>query len=161
MAMGGGMKSQPGLRGRRSYKPMAEINVTPMVDVMLVLLVIFMVTAPLLTVGVPVDLPQTKAKVLTEQEEPLVISLNAEGQIFLQDTETTMELIVPRLLAITQNNPEARIYVRGDKTLPYGRIMELMGTVTSAGFSRVALIAETPVIQAQPKKKSRQPGKSK
>ncbi len=160
MAMGGGMKSQPGLRGRRSFRPMAEINVTPMVDVMLVLLIIFMVTAPLLTVGVPIDLPKTKAKVLSEQEEPLVISLNAEGQVFLQDTETTMELIVPRLIAITENNPQARIYVRGDKTLPYGRIMELMGTVTSAGFSRVALIAETPAIGGQ-KKKSRPSGASK
>jgi biopolymer transport protein TolR len=124
---------------------MSEINVTPMVDVMLVLLVIFMVTAPLLTVGVPVDLPKTKAEVLTEADEPLVISLNAEGKIFLQETETDLDGLVPRLQAITENKADTRIFVRGDKAIAYGRVMELMGRVASAGFSRVALIAENPL----------------
>ncbi|MDP6031374.1 MAG: protein TolR [Alphaproteobacteria bacterium] len=139
------MKSQPGLGMRRVFPPMSEINVTPMVDVMLVLLVIFMVTAPLLTVGVPVDLPKTKAAVLTEAEEPLVISLNAEGKIFLQETETDLDGLVPRLQAITENKADTRIFVRGDKAIAYGRVMELMGRVASAGFSRVALIAENPL----------------
>ncbi|HJO88780.1 MAG: protein TolR [Alphaproteobacteria bacterium] len=130
---------------RRVFPPMSEINVTPMVDVMLVLLVIFMVTAPLLTVGVPVDLPKTKAAVLTEAEEPLVISLNAEGKIFLQETETDLDGLVPRLQAITENKADTRIFVRGDKAIAYGRVMELMGRVASAGFSRVALIAENPL----------------
>jgi biopolymer transport protein TolR len=124
---------------------MSEINVTPMVDVMLVLLVIFMVTAPLLTVGVPVDLPKTKAEVLTEADEPLVISLNAEGKIFLQETETDLDGLVPRLQAITENKADTRIFVRGDKAIAYGRVMELMGRVASAGFSRVALIAKNPL----------------
>ena len=145
MAFGPTMKSQPGLGMRRVFPPMSEINVTPMVDVMLVLLVIFMVTAPLLTVGVPVDLPKTKAAVLTEAEEPLVISLNAEGKIFLQETETDLDGLVPRLQAITENKADTRIFVRGDKAIAYGRVMELMGRVASAGFSRVALIAENPL----------------
>ncbi len=144
MTFGPTMKSQPGLGTRRVFRPMSEINVTPMVDVMLVLLVIFMVTAPLLTVGVPVDLPKTKAKVLNEADEPLVISLNAEGKIFLQETETDLEGLVPRLQAITENKADTRIFVRGDKTIAYGRVMALMGQLTSAGFSRVALIAENP-----------------
>ncbi len=123
---------------------MSEINVTPMVDVMLVLLVIFMVTAPLLTVGVPIDLPKTKAQALSNPEEPLVISVDAEGDIFIQDTAVELINVVPRLVAITENKPDTRIYVRGDRTVNYGRIMEVMGRVNSAGFTRVALIAELP-----------------
>lgn len=133
----------PGAR-RRIYRPLSEINVTPFVDVMLVLLIVFMVTAPLLTVGVPVDLPKTEAKSLSEPEEPLVISVNAEGQVFIQDTEVNIENLVPRLRAITENKPETRIYLRGDRTINYGRVMEVMGTVNVAGFTRVALIAELP-----------------
>jgi biopolymer transport protein TolR len=124
------------------YKPMSEINVTPMVDVMLVLLIIFMVAAPLLTVGVPVDLPQTKAPTITEQKEPLVISLNAAGHLFLQNTEVQDDELVPRLQAITKSNPEADIYVRGDRAINYGRVMEVMGMVGSAGFTKVSLITE-------------------
>ena len=129
--------------GRRShYQPMAAINVTPMVDVMLVLLVIFMVTAPLLTVGVPVDLPQTKAPAITEQKEPLVITVNAEGKLFLQNGTIEDDELVPRLQAITQNNPQADIYVRGDRAINYGRVMEVMGMVSAAGFTKVSLITE-------------------
>jgi biopolymer transport protein TolR len=121
---------------------MSEINVTPMVDVMLVLLVIFMVTAPMLTVGVTVDLPKTKASTIPGDDEPLAVSINAEGQIFLQETMLDLEGLVPRLLAITGNNPDVRIFVRGDKEIDYGRVMEVMGTVNSAGFKKVALITE-------------------
>ena len=123
-------------------KPMSEINVTPMVDVMLVLLVIFMVTAPMLTIGVTVDLPKTKAAAIAGDDEPLAISINAEGQIFLQETLMDLEGLVPRLLAITANNQDVRIFVRGDKAIEYGRVMEVMGTVNSAGFKKVALITE-------------------
>ena len=129
---------------RRSYKPLSEINVTPFVDVMLVLLIVFMVTAPLLTVGVPVDLPKTKAKAIAEPEEPLVISVNAAGQVYIQDTEVEIENLVPRLRAITENKADTRIYLRGDQSINYGRVMEVMGTVNVAGFTRVALVAELP-----------------
>ncbi len=129
---------------RRTYQPMSEINVTPFVDVMLVLLIVFMVTAPLLTVGVPVDLPKTEAKAIAEAEEPLVISVNAEGQIFVQDTEVEIENLVPRLRAITQNKADTRIYLRGDHSINYGRVMEVMGMVNFAGFTRVAMVAELP-----------------
>ena len=144
MAMMGGMTSS-GRRGRRQpSRPMADINVTPMVDVMLVLLVIFMVTAPLLTAGVPVDLPQTKAALLPGQDEPLTISVNAQGKIFIQETEVELDALGPRLVAITRNNRDVRLFVRGDKGIPYGRVMEIMGTVNAAGFPKVALITEVP-----------------
>jgi biopolymer transport protein TolR len=139
--MAGGIMDGNG-GGRQRYKPMSEINVTPMVDVMLVLLVIFMVAAPLLTVGVPVELPQSKAPAITEQKEPLVITLNAEGKLFLQNTEVGDDELVPRLQAITKNNPDADIYVRGDRAISYGRVMEVMGMVSAAGFSKVSLITE-------------------
>jgi len=109
---------------------------------MLVLLVIFMVAAPLLTVGVPVELPQTKAPAITEQKEPLVITINAENKLFLQNTEVGDDDLVPRLQAITKNNPEADIYVRGDRNINYGRVMEVMGLVSAAGFTKVSLITE-------------------
>ena len=131
-------------RYRRRYRPMSEINVTPMVDVMLVLLIIFMVAAPLLTVGVPVDLPKTSAATINDQDEPLVISIDKEGKLYLQDTEIPLESLVPRLNAITNNKPETRVYVRGDRAIDYGRIMEVMGTVSAAGFTKVARIAELP-----------------
>ena len=141
-----------GGRRRSSYRPVSEINVTPFVDVMLVLLIVFMVTAPLLTVGVPVDLPKTKAKSIAESEEPLVITVNAEGAVFIQDTEVAIENLVPRLKAITENKADTRIYLRGDKDINYGRVMEVMGTVNSAGFTRVALITELPKGQHRKKK---------
>jgi biopolymer transport protein TolR len=130
--------------GGGGYRPMAEINVTPMVDVMLVLLVIFMITAPLLTAGIPVNLPQTKADALSEPTEPLVVTVNGEGKIYLQETEVPLESLVARLQAITQNKPDTKIYVRGDKAINYGRVMEVMGLVKSAGFAQVALIVEQP-----------------
>jgi len=140
-----------GGRRRASYRPLSEINVTPFVDVMLVLLIVFMITAPLLTVGVPVDLPKTKAKSIAESEEPLVITVNAEGAVFIQDTEVPIENLVPRLRAITENKADTRIYLRGDKDINYGRVMEIMGTVNVAGFTRVALIAELPKGQHRKK----------
>jgi biopolymer transport protein TolR len=133
-----------GGRRKSAYKPLAEINVTPFVDVMLVLLIVFMVAAPLLTVGVPVDLPQAKAPNLSQQEEPLVVSLRADGTLYLQETVVTKEALVPRLQAITGANPEARIYVRGDKAIAYGEVMSVMGTIASAGFTKVALVTELP-----------------
>jgi biopolymer transport protein TolR len=126
------------------YRPMSDINVTPFVDVMLVLLIVFMVTAPLLTVGVPVDLPKTKAQPLSQPDEPLVISVDAKGEIYIQDTAVPLDNLVPRLIAITQNNADTRIFLRGDQSIAYGRMMQVMGQVNAAGFRRVALIAELP-----------------
>ena len=123
---------------------MSEINVTPLVDVMLVLLVVFMVTAPLLTVGVPVDLPKTRASQMVGQDEPLVITVNERGEVFLQETKITLDQLVPRLGAITRNKKETRIFVRGDRTIAYGQVMEVMGTVNLAGFNRVALVTQLP-----------------
>ena len=131
-------------RGGARYKPLSEINVTPFVDVMLVLLIVFMVTAPLLTVGVPVDLPKTQAQSIADPDEPLVISVNSEGIIYIQDSSVELGQLVPRLQAITENKPDTRIFVRGDRAIAYGRIMQVMGTVNTAGFTRVALIAELP-----------------
>lgn len=132
------------LTSRRQVRLVAEINVTPFVDVMLVLLVIFMVTAPLMTSAVEVDLPKTQAAQATGQDEPLIVSLNAAGKVFLQETEMEVDALVPRLQAITQNKPEQRIFVRADKSLPYGRVMEVMGTLSAAGFAKVALVSEMP-----------------
>jgi biopolymer transport protein TolR len=129
---------------RRTPRLVSEINVTPFVDVMLVLLVIFMVTAPLLTAGVDVDLPKTQAAQATGQDEPLVVSMNAQKKIFLQETELDRDALIARLKAITANKPEQRIFVRGDRGLPYGDIMEVMGALSAAGFSKVALVAEIP-----------------
>ena len=119
---------------------MSEINVTPFVDVMLVLLVIFMVTAPLLTVGVKVDLPKSKAGAVTGSDEPLAISINREGQVFIQNTLTGLDGLVPKLIAISGNNPDIRIFVRGDAAANYGHIMEIIGLINNAGFRKVALI---------------------
>jgi biopolymer transport protein TolR len=136
-----------GVVGRRRHtrKPvMAEINVTPMVDVMLVLLIIFMVSAPLLTVGVPLDLPQTKAKSLDQDKEPLTISVKNSGEVYLQNSEIKLDDLVPKLQAITQTRGGAdeRIYVRGDKKVDYGTVMRVMGRLSQAGFRRVALVTE-------------------
>jgi len=142
--MAGPLLQRSGGSPAQRYKPMADINVTPMVDVMLVLLVVFMVTAPLLTVGVPVDLPQTQAQQLNEPKEPLVITINAEGKTFLQNSEIETDQLVPRLQAITNNNPTASIYVRGDRAINYGRVLEVMGLINAAGFTKVSLVAEQP-----------------
>ena len=130
---------------RHTRKPvMSEINVTPMVDVMLVLLIIFMVSAPLLTVGVPIDLPQTKAKSLDQDKEPLTISVNTKGEIYLQNSEIKLDARVAKLQAVTQarGGTDERIYVRGDKKVDYGTVMRVMGRLSSAGFRRVALVTE-------------------
>lgn len=138
--IGGG---RGGARKHR-YRQLSEINVTPLVDVMLVLLIVFMVTAPLLTVGVPVDLPQTRAAQLTDEAEPLVVTVNAKGDIYLQETMVPRENLVPRLNAVSGQRPDVRIFVRGDKAIQYGTVMEVMGLISSAGFTKVALLAEIP-----------------
>jgi biopolymer transport protein TolR len=134
---------EPARRGaRRRLRPMAEINVTPFVDVMLVLLIVFMVTAPLLTVGVTVDLPETASSPLPGQDEPLTVSVSRDGAVFLQDSAIDLPDLGPRLLAITERRPDTRIFVRGDKVIDYGRVMEVVGAIHSAGFNRVALVTE-------------------
>ncbi len=129
-------------RGRRSYQPMSEINVTPFVDVMLVLLVIFMVTAPLLTVAVPVDLPKARAAAIGKPDKPLIVSVRADGAVFLQETQMDTATLIARLRAIARVRDNPRIFVRGDKTVPYGRVMQVMSSISTAGFPKVALVAE-------------------
>ena len=131
-------------RMKNRYKLMSEINVTPFVDVMLVLLIVFMVTAPLLTVGIPVDLPKVKADALTDQKDPLEITVKLDGSVFLGESEVEVNNLIPRLNAITDQNMEARIYLRGDRVVAYGRIMEIMSLVNSAGYIKVALVTENP-----------------
>ncbi len=127
----------------RAYRPMADINVTPFVDVMLVLLVVFMITAPLLTAGVPVDLPKSEARPISEEDKkPLEISLTKEGNIFIGETEVKGDRLVNLLSAMTNNDPERRIFLRADQGLPYGRVMEVLGSLNGAGFKKVALISE-------------------
>ena len=128
---------------RRSNKePISEINVTPFVDVMLVLLIIFMVTAPLLTVGVQVDLPETSADTLPEETEPLTLTINAKGEIFIQETKVEYKKIIAKIMAVSNNRTDTRIFVRGDKTINYGRVLEIMGMLSGSGFTKVALISE-------------------
>ncbi|WP_183393378.1 protein TolR [Hansschlegelia beijingensis] len=142
MSGAGGGSSGHGARRRRRSHVMSDINVTPMVDVMLVLLIIFMVSAPLLTVGVPIDLPQTSANPLNEEKEPLTITVKNDGAVFLQETPIEVDELAPRLIAITNSGYEERIYVRGDRNVNYGQVMKVMGTLSSAGFRRVALVTE-------------------
>ena len=127
---------------RSEREPMSEINVTPFVDVMLVLLIIFMVTAPLLTVGVQVDLPETSADTLPEESEPLTLTINSKGEVFIQETKIEFNNLIKKILAVSNNRTDTRIYVRGDKNINYGRVLEVMGTLSGAGFSKVALISE-------------------
>jgi biopolymer transport protein TolR len=133
-----------GKRRHHRRKVMSEINVTPMVDVMLVLLIIFMVSAPLLTVGVPIDLPQSQAKSLDQDKEPLTLSVNDKGQIFLQNSEIDVDALVPKLQAVAEarGGNDARIYIRGDKKVDYGTMMKVMGRLSASGFHRVALVTE-------------------
>jgi biopolymer transport protein TolR len=135
---------------RRSLS--SDINVTPFVDVMLVLLVIFMVTAPLMTAGVPVDLPKSSASAISENVEPLTVSITSDNKIYIQDTEVGMENLIQRLQAVTEAKPDTRIYVRGDQQLSYGRIMEVVGAINAAGFNKVALMTE--MHQSSPAKAS-------
>ena len=123
---------------------MSEINVTPFVDVMLVLLIIFLVTAPLLTVGVEVDLPKTKAGAINADAAPLVVSIKSDGSLYLQETVVTAEVLIPRLKAISNANPDVRIFVRGDRAVSYGEVLSVMGRIQSAGFEKVALVAQLP-----------------
>jgi biopolymer transport protein TolR len=133
-----------GTRRRSTGQAFSDINVTPFVDVMLVLLVIFMVTAPMLTVGVPVDLPKTKAAKMNDQVEPLVVTVDSSGKSYLSETELEGDALIERLIAVSGSNPDAKIYVRGDQKINYGRVMEVMGIIAAAGFHKVSLIAEMP-----------------
>jgi len=142
--MAAGILKREGGRRTRRHRPMAEINVTPFVDVMLVLLVVFMVTAPLLSVGVPVELPKTEAAAINTPDEPIVLTINAKGEIFIQETVVPFENLAPRLAAITGAQPDTRIFVRGDKSIPYGTVMTVMGQIAAAGYSKVSLLAEMP-----------------
>lgn len=137
---GGNRPRGGGRRGR--YRPMAEINVTPFVDVMLVLLIVFMVAAPLLVPGVQVDLPKAAAKPLPQDSKPLEITLDQNGAIFIADTAIEMDQLVPRLTAIAGASRDTRIYVRGDTSLDYGAVMQVIGTINAAGFTKVALVAQ-------------------
>ncbi|MGO9423136.1 protein TolR [Roseiarcus sp.] len=142
MAVGGGQKSSRGRRGVPRYGAMADINMTPFIDVMLVLLIIFMVAAPLLTTGVSVDLPQTSAAALNVEKKPVAISLNEQGQLYLMDQPIADADLVPKLQEASQNDTEQRIYVRASKVTPYGRVAQIMASVTQAGFKKVALVTE-------------------
>ncbi len=139
-----GASLRPRKKFKRSYEPISEINVTPFVDVMLVLLIVFMVTAPLLNVGVPVDLPETKAAALDDKLEPMIITIKANGDVYVQETKVSDKTFIPRLIAVTKRNKQARIYIRGDHKLNYGDIMKIMGRINQAGYSKVALVANMP-----------------
>ncbi|MCQ8279021.1 protein TolR [Acetobacteraceae bacterium KSS8] len=140
MQMGGG----GGFGGRRRHKPMSDINVTPLVDVMLVLLIIFMVTAPLMTSGVNVDLPKTNAAPVNADTKPITVTIKQDGSLYMGDDPVTTDQLVAKLQAASQNDPNHRIFVRGDQHIDYGRVMQVMGTITSGGFTHVALLAEQP-----------------
>ena len=131
-------------RKKQRYTQMSEINVTPFVDVMLVLLIVFMVTAPLLTVGIKVDLPKVKATALTDIKDPNEITVKLDGEVYIGESKVEVENLIPRLNAITEQNTEARIYIRGDRVVAYGRIMEIMSTINSAGYIKVALVTQNP-----------------
>ena len=145
--MAGSVQSPSTRTGKRRHvrhRPISDINMTPMVDVMLVLLIVFMIAAPLLTVGVPVDLPKAQSKPLQGDEEPLAVTVNAEGKIFLQETPVELEQLVPRLLAIGESGYDQRVYVRGDRSVNYGMIMQVMAQMSDAGFTRIGLVNESP-----------------
>ncbi|MFN4271657.1 MAG: protein TolR [Aliihoeflea sp.] len=136
---------QPGTRGghrRRGRRQalVSEINVTPFVDVMLVLLIIFMVAAPMMTVGVPIDLPETQARPMEAETQPITVSVNADGQIFIQETEVTVDEVVPMLQAIATTGYEERVFVRGDRTADYGTVMRVMARISSAGYRNLGLV---------------------
>ena len=142
--MGVNLNQSSSRGGRQSHRPMAEINVTPFVDVMMVLLVVFMVAAPLLTAGVPIDLPDSAAKSLSEEDnKPLEVSLDKGGKIFVGETEVKQGRLVALLGSLTNNDPDRRIYIRADQTLDYGRVMNILGAINGAGFKKVALVSNT------------------
>ena len=140
--MAGGMIG-PG-NGRRRYRPMADINVTPLVDVMLVLLIVFMITAPMITSGVNVNLPQANAKPVNSDSKPITITVNAQDQIYLQNSQVQLANLVSTLQQISQNNNDQRVFVRGDKDVSYGDMLQVMATITQGGFTKVALLAQQP-----------------
>jgi len=140
MSVGNGMQSGGRRRRGRRQALMSEINVTPFVDVMLVLLIIFMVSAPLLTVGVPIDLPDTQAKAMNADTQPITVSVSNEGKIYLQETEIPIEEVVPKLQAIAKTGYEERIFVRGDKAADYGTVMKVMARISAAGFKNIGLV---------------------
>ena len=146
MAMSlGGNGGGGGRRGRRRggrRAPVSEINVTPLVDVMLVLLIIFMVAAPMLTVGVPIDLPQTQAKAMNSDTQPITISVNSQGEVYLQETKIPLEEVVPKLEAIATTGYNERIYVRGDTAAAYGTVMQVMARISAAGFKNIGLVTQ-------------------
>ena len=142
IAVSGGRKNNRGRRGVPRYGAMADINMTPFIDVMLVLLIIFMVAAPLLTTGVSVDLPQTSAAALNIDRKPIAVSLNEQGQLYLMDQPIADADLVPKLQATSQNDLDQRIYLRASKVVPYGRVAQIMAAVTQAGFRKVALVTE-------------------
>jgi biopolymer transport protein TolR len=147
--MGAQLAGKSNGRGkRRSYSQLSEINVTPFVDVMLVLLIVFMVSAPLMTVGVPVDLPKTAAPSLPADNKPLFITIDTQNRIYVQETQVELDNLVPLLRAITENNPEARVLVRGDAKIQYGTMLQVMGTISAGGFTKVGLVAELPQPKA-------------
>ena len=138
------ISKQSSSKHSKRFTQMSEINVTPFVDVMLVLLIVFMVTAPLLTVGIPVDLPKVSAKALTDQKDPLEITVKLDGSVYLGESLVEVENLIPRLNAITDQNTQARIYVRGDRIVAYGRVMEIMSLINTAGYIKVALVTQNP-----------------
>lgn len=140
MSVGNGGGSGGRRRGSGRHKPMSEINVTPFVDVMLVLLIIFMVAAPLLTVGVPIDLPETRANQLNSETQPITISVREGGQVFLQETEIAPEELIAKLKAIAKNGYDERLYVRGDRATDYGTVMRIMGALNEAGYRKIGLV---------------------
>ena len=137
---GGGGGRRAGRRRRRSTAVMSEINVAPFVDVILVLLIIFMVSAPMLTAGVPIDLPETQAKALSADKDPISITIDPAGKIFLQETEVTLDELIPKLKAIATTGYDERIFVRGDKSSNYGAIMQVMGAISGAGYRNIGLV---------------------
>ena len=126
----------------RNKRTISEINVTPFVDVMLVLLIIFMVTAPLLTSGIKINLPESSSVLKNEKQDPVTVSINSKGEIFIQESKVEYEKIIAKVLAVSKNRTDTRIYVRGDKTINYGRVLEIMGLLSGSGFTKVALISE-------------------
>ncbi|MBP0614217.1 protein TolR [Jiella mangrovi] len=139
MGSGGARRSR---RGHSRRAPMSEINVTPMVDVMLVLLIIFMVAAPMLTVGVPIELPKTQAKALNSESQPITISVNAKGEVYINDTEIAVDEVVPKLEQIAKTGYQERIFVKGDRSADYGTVMQIMGRINAAGFKNIGLVTD-------------------
>ena len=143
-SVGGGRKSGRGRRGVPRYGAMADINMTPFIDVMLVLLIIFMVAAPLLTSGVTVDLPKTAAGSLNVEQKPVALAIDDKGQVFVMDQPVADTQVLERLKSLAQNGPDTRVYLRASKTVPYGRVAEIMAMITTAGYKKVALVTEPP-----------------